>query len=315
MKNKISSVPDQLALGLKLAAEVKIENAYEKIILCGIGGSMIPGEILASYLDMAGLNGKVFLNRDYDLPAWASSNDLVVCISWSGNTNETLSSYEAAIDNGIPTVCITSGGELAELCKKNGTPVVLLPHNDLKPRFAVGLTAAALFELLGIGDKISEIKLDAEKAEREGKTLAEKLSVKQTVLLYSSYRWRAAPRFWKVMFNENCKMHAFWNYFPALAHNELAGFNGKNQDEFFTIVFKDPEDDIRQNESVETTLAILKSMGYNYEVVNFSSSDKPLESFFNTYLVSLWTTYYLAEKAGIDPEDIRVIEDYKSRIS
>ncbi|HXK40998.1 MAG: hypothetical protein A3G03_00835 [Candidatus Taylorbacteria bacterium RIFCSPLOWO2_12_FULL_44_15c] len=310
MRNQILNFPSQLSQGVELARDIKIDKTYEKVVVCGMGGSGIAGEMLLFWQEVSGMLPVVCIHRDYDLPSWVSKNDLVVCISWSGNTEEALSCYEAAIKSDIPAVSITTGGKLAELSKKHKTPLVLIPDKDLPPRMGVGYMTAVLFQLIGLGEKITTISLDPVKTEAEGKKLADKIDG-MTPLLYSSYKWRVLPRLWKILFNENDKIHAFWNYFPGMAHNELVGFTDEAQDRFFPIFFKDAGNDKRQNKNIDTAIAILDKQEYNYSIVNLSSSDNPLETVLNGYILGLWTSFYLAKKLGVDPEKTKLLEEYK----
>ena len=312
MRNQILQFPEQLSKGVELAKSVKVDKTYEKVILCGMGGSIIAGEMLLFWQEATGMSPMFYIHRDYDLPLWVSKNDLVVCISWSGNTQETLSCYEAAVKSDIKVVSITTDGKLAKLSQKHKTQLVLIPDKNLPPRIGVGYMTAALFQLVGLGEVISKISPDMDKTEIEGKKLAEKINEKSTPLLYSSYKWRIIPRLWKVLFNENDKIHAFWNYFPAMAHNELEGFGDEeSRTKFYPILFKDTDDDPRQNKNIDTAIAILDKIEYNYGIVNLSPIDNALETILNSYILGLWTTYYLAQKLGVNPEKIELIEEYK----
>jgi len=345
MHNQILNFPSQLSQGVELAKGVKIDKTYEKIIVCGMGASSIAGEILSFWQEVTGLRPAkagsghatagmlpiFYTHRDYDLPPWASNNDLVVCISWSGNTEETLSCYEATFKFDIPVVSITTGGQLAELSNKHKTPLVLIPDKSLAPRMGAGYMTAALFRLVGLGEVILNISLNTHKTEAvtaevqdengdtetAGKELSDKIGG-ATPLLYSAYKWRIIPHLWKILFNENAKIHAFWNYFPTMAHSELAGFTKRptTNDQrpttnFYPIFFRDANDDPRQNKNIDTAIAILNKIGYNYSIVNLSSADNPLETVLNSYILGLWATYCLAQKIGVDPEDIKLIEEYK----
>lgn len=310
MRDQILQFPEQLSKGIELAKNVKIDKTFEKVIVCGMGGSSIAGEVLVFWQETSGMPPVFCIHRDYDLPSWISENDLVVCISWSGNTEETLSSYESAVRSGAPVVSITTGGKLADISKQNGTPLVLLPSNNLRPRMGVGYMTAALFQLLGLEENISSAPLDSEKSEEKGKQIAEKIN-EMTPLLYSSYKWRIIPKLWKILFNENSKIHSFWNYFPGVAHNELVGFSDQAQDCFFSIFFKDSSDDQRQNKNIDAAIAILKEKEYNYTIIDISSSGKPLEAVLNCYILSLWTSFYLTKKIGVDPENIALLDEFK----
>src|SRR5687767_1725553 len=109
MRDAILSIPAQLKKGIELGAAARLERPYRSIISTGMGGSAIAGEMLSMVKD------NVIVHWDYDLPVNMDAADLVICTSWSGNTEETISSYEAARKAGMETLVITAGGQLAEL--------------------------------------------------------------------------------------------------------------------------------------------------------------------------------------------------------
>ena len=97
-----------------------------------------------------------------------------------------------------------------------------------------------------------------------------------------------------------------------MAHNELEGFGDEeSRTKFYPILFKDTDDDPRQNKNIDTAIAILDKIEYNYGIVNLSPIDNALETILNSYILGLWTTYYLAQKLGVNPEKIELIEEYK----
>ena len=159
MKDQILKFSEQFSKGIELAKSVKIDKPHEKVVICGMGGSIIAGEILLFWQEVSGMLPNFYVHRDYDLPSWISKNDLVICISWSGNTEETLSCYEAAVEANIPLASITTGGKLEELSLKNNTPFVKIPDAKLMPRIGAGYMTAALFQLVGLGRDISTVSL------------------------------------------------------------------------------------------------------------------------------------------------------------
>jgi len=80
---------------------------------------------------------------------------------------------------------------------------------------------------------------------------------------------------------------------------------------FYPIIFRDERDLPRYVRDLDATIAILNKQEYNYSIVNLSSSDNPLETILNNYILGLWTIYYLAQKIGVDPKEIELIEEYK----
>src|SRR5688572_29678259 len=102
MRDAILSFGSQLTRGAALTSPLQIP--FRKIIACGMGGSSVAGEILSLVHD------EVVVHWDYDLPSTTAPQDVVVCSSWSGNTQETLSSYQEALQRKIPVAVITGGG-------------------------------------------------------------------------------------------------------------------------------------------------------------------------------------------------------------
>ena len=235
----------QFEEGAKAAEDFKVSGHFERVILCGMGGSAIPGEMI-SMLWLPNFN--CYLQRGFGLPFWAGAKSLVLCTSWSGNTQESIFSFKAAIENGIPVVAITKGGELAKLAQVHGTPLVILPNDSAPSRLGVGYMLAALLTLLN-NSAIIDFKLPGGHSDSNsvapqlrwvprqelkpstghmepspvGPSFSSRIGNKFP-LIYSSYQWRYLARFWKIHFNESSKVHSFSNYFPEAAHNEIAGF-------------------------------------------------------------------------------------------
>lgn len=302
MREQIINFGKQFKVGLAATGQVSIDAPFNKIIIAGMGGSMMPGEILNI------LQPAVTLNWDYDLPENLAEGSWVICISWSGNTEETISSYTKALEKNLKVVAITKGGNLAELAKKNNTPLIEMPEEPVHPRMAIGYMTGALFKILGLESEL-DFMIDPLTSEGTGKVMAEAISNK-IPLIYSAYNWKSLANFWKILFNENDKIHAFTNTAPSLVHNELAGFNVRDKDKLHVLVLRDEQDDVRRNKNLDLTLAMLDKIGYSHSIVNLSGKTL-LEKVINNYTLALWTSYYLAKFLDVDPEKIDIIEDFK----
>ena len=140
MRQVIEDSPSQLAAGLELAKQVKIKGSFEKVIVCGLGGSALSADITKA------LHVPVEIHRDYNLPKTANEKSLMVCISYSGNTEETVSALEEAISKKLPIVGMASGGKIETLCQQNHLPFVKIP-SGVQPRSAIGYMFSALMTI------------------------------------------------------------------------------------------------------------------------------------------------------------------------
>src|SRR3989344_2753453 len=310
MRDHILNFPSQLSVGEEAAQDIKIDKTYNKVVVCGMGGSIMPGMMLLTYKEHKnkGPGVPVIIHNNYDLPSDVNADDLVICISWSGTTEETISAFKTAMKRSIKPIAITKGGELGQLAKDNDTPLVVLPDQPTAPRFSVVYMVGALFTVSGLKKEL-DINLDPQSYKNTGKELADKIG-SATPLIYTSYSWRKLGALWKANFNETAKTPAYYNYVPAMVHDELAMYIRKGLP-FHPIIFKDSRDLPRYVRDLDAAIAILDKQEYNYTIVNLSSSSNPLETVLNNYVLGLWTSFYLAQKIGVNPEEIELIEEYK----
>lgn len=316
MKEIILNFPKQLKIGFNASKKVKVKGKFSGICICGMGGSALPGNFLALWLEYKKNNLPMVLQRDYTLPRQVKRDWLIVCISYSGDTEETLSCFREAKKRNLKIACITSGGKLELLSLKNNTPCVLIPK-DIPPRMALGYQFSALVGLLkNIGlIKISrqelfklENSLKPRKFEKQGKSLSKKL-IGKVPLIYSSNSFKILARFWKISFNENSKTSAFWNHFPELNHNEMSGFREKPK-LFYFIILQDKNDHPRIKKRMALTKQLLEKQGLKGEIIELNGKNL-LEKVFSALILIKWTSYYLALDYNINPMPVEIIEKFK----
>lgn len=320
MRQEIITSPRQFKIGIEVARKIKIKKKVNKILICGMGGSALPGSLLKIYLRDSEENIPSATNRNYNLPYWADKKTLIVCISYSGNTEETLSCFREAIEKKLPLVCITSGGEMADICSQKKIPFALVPEGS-QPRMALGFQFSALMKILnncnltrGLKDISSlEKKLDPISLEEEGKKLAEKIKGEIPVI-YASPKQKELARIWKIKFNENSKIPAFFNYIPELNHNELEGFSGKENENkrFHILIIKDKEENQRILKRMNLTFKILRRKA-NIDLIEIEEGNLFFKIFSNIIL-SDWTSYWLAIKNQTDPTPVETIEEFKRQL-
>jgi len=302
MRDAILSIPTQLAAGIRLGDAVRLQKPYRFIISTGMGGSALPGEMLSMVQD------NVIVHWDYDLPSNVGQSDLVICTSWSGDTEETLSSYEKARAAGMDILAITSGGKLAELAKRDGTPLVLLPNGGLAPRTATGYMTGALFAALGHTDLLPPA-VNAADIEEEGKALAAKLGGRM-LAMYAAYPWRKITGFWKMAYSETTKRQVMVNWFPSGAHNEVVGWEGPYRDGVVFLFVREEGEAHRYAKNTDALLAILSQKGYTVHTA-WLRGNTVLQKVFHSYLLALWTAFHVATGLGLDPKATELLDEFK----
>ena len=318
MREVILNFPKQFKEGLEAAKGVKVKGKFSKIIVCGMGGSALPSNILLTYLP--DLKPPLYIHRNYGLPSGADKKSLIIAVSYSGNTEETISAYEEAVEKGFKTIAISCGGKLKELAEKKNLPQVIIPSTGIQPRCATGYLFSALLKTLSnsgvIEDKSEEVLEMAENLnplnfEAQGKNLAKKLTDKIPII-YASNSFKSLARIWKIKFNENSKIMAFWNYFPELNHNEMAGITNLKGN-FHILIIRDKDDQPRISKRMELFADLAKEKGVEVDFIELEGKNI-LEKIFNNLILSDWVSYYLAQEYKVDPVSLEIIEEFKKKL-
>jgi len=334
MHGLLVSFPFQLEQSIALTHSFPLPNwknfKYENIVLVGMGGSAIGGELVKSYLTYQ-LKIPFQICRHYLLSGFVSQNSLVLVSSYSGNTEETLSAYALAKKRKSKIIAITSGGKLYQLAKKDKVPVLLVPGR-LPPRSALGYSLGALLVLLSrlslvknqtglvkeastfLAKQIKKYEKLAITSKNPAKELAKQLHGKIPIIYSGCDYFDAVAVRWKQQICENAKNLAFVNFFPEFNHNELVGWQSENLKPDFTVIFlKDKDDHKRIKARMEIVKEIIESQ--KIEVIEIESRGRSLLSRM-LYLIQLgdWTSYYLSILKGVDPTPIKVIDYLKNQL-
>ena len=329
LRQVIIDSPKQIAVGLKLAKNIKIKGNFKSLEISGMGGSSLPANILRIYLnDLYLKNPKknkslgIFQNRFYSLPHEAYDQCLNFFASYSGNTEETIASFKEAIKAKLPSVGFATDGKLAELCQKNNIPCVILPAG-IQPRYATGYFFGAMFQVL-VNSRIVENKdkeliilskklnHDILRLESRGKEIAKKL-IGKTPIIYSSPKYKALAMIWKIKINENAKTPAFYNFFPELNHNEMVGFT-LPQGKFHIITLIDKKDHPQNIKRMKITAELLKKKGIDSTLIEMPDANI-FNTIFSTLILGDWVSYYLALAYKQDPTPVAIVEDLKKKLA
>jgi glucose/mannose-6-phosphate isomerase len=309
----IRDFPKQCREALNLPQGISVSEDVSNIIVTGMGGSAMGGDLLKIY--MKNTNIPVYVNRDYKVPNFVNENSLVFAVSYSGNTEETLSAFNDAKEKNAKIIGITSGGKLADECEK----VVKIP-SGLQPRAALGYL---FFPMLGIlhntnlvrvkNDELNEmigILKQTDKFNDIGEELSKKLKDKIPIIYASEALGSIAMR-WKTQINENAKMPAFYNVFSEMNHNEIAGYKGMDR-KFAVVMIRDKHD----NERIKKRMDVCKEIMEVYADVEeiHTEGESLLARMFSAIYLGDFVSYYLAMWNRSDPGPVEIIEDMKKKL-
>ena len=321
MEETIRNFPKQFEYNPVIENEAKLQRTG-KYLLCGMGGSHLQGDIFQSVLPGCDLS----VYQDYGLPCWpeeALKKTLIIASSYSGNTEETVSGFQEALEKGYSLVVISTGGKLLEMAKEKGIPYVQIPDTGIQPRSALGFTFKALAKVVGRDDLVRQAGepagiLKPDVLEQEGKELIKHFEGK-IPLIYGSNRNYAIAYNWKIKFNETGKIPAFYNIFPELNHNEMNGFDVTERTKeltnaFFFFFIRDAEDHPRIQKRIAVLHEQLYQRGFPVMLIDLEGSSR-LERIFSCLLLADWLAFYIAKFYGRDPEKVPMIEEFKKMMS
>jgi glucose/mannose-6-phosphate isomerase len=324
-------LPDFCQDAVERAEKARIHCKTPKnIIIAGMGGSAIGGELLKGWLsDKSSV--PIEVSRDYLLPAYADQDSLVIAISYSGETEETLSAFLEALKSRCMIATLSSGGHLQAFSQKLEIPHIAIPSN-LVPRAAVGYTffpLVVVMEKLGIA---KDVKGEVDEALRLLRRLSEENGLKVplesneakrlaseingTVPIFYGFRqYEAVARRLKCQFNENSKIPGKFDTFPELDHNEIVGWEAsENLTNLFSIILvRDPEEPHEIKQRIEITKQIISPKAGKVLEIQARGKQK-LAKMLSTMYVGDFASIYLAVLRGVDPTPTKTISHLKQEM-
>lgn len=333
MYQAIYDFPDQMAQAMEIGSSISLKGditSVNGIVVAGMGGSAIGGDVTRVF---AGSELKVpmIVSRNYTLPEWVNQDTLVICSSYSGNTEETLSAFDDAISRKANIVGISTGGELTIRLTKARLDVVEIP-GGLQPRAALAFSFIPMLYILNaiglIGENfkdflptfIEELKNVRDIWSTEGEsnpawTTAQAIYRTIPILYSDSDLTEVAALRFKGQLNENAKMHAWSNRLPELNHNEIVGWENNPEllKKISTVWLADAQTHYRNSKRREVTREIIGNLSAS-ELVLMADGDSLLERLI--YLIHLgdWISYWCALAHGTDPTPVVKIDQLKEEL-
>lgn len=321
----VATQPAQLAHNFELSSKRFNKELITAVVLAGMGGSALVGEFAHTW---PRLGVPFVLCREYELPAFVGPNTLVVCSSYSGSTEETLSVMADAEARGAQIAVIAHGKQLASHAQERGYLFAQLPE-ALQPRMAVFYGYRALTELLvaaqliparSIGELERLVKnleattarwtSDVPFAHNQAKQLAEHL-VGKTAIIYAGPKLYPVAYKWKINVNENAKNTAWCGMLSEFDHNEFIGWSGLPVEKPFGVVdlFSSLEHPRVQKrfDVADRLLSGLRPRPVRVEV----EGDSLLHHMLWATLLGDYVTMYLAMLNGVNPAPVDLVEKFK----
>ncbi len=318
----------------QLAHEFGIERKHftgkqiDAVVFAGMGGSSLVAELVRTWPD---LNVPFVISKEYRLPDFTNKNTLVICSSYSGNTEETLETLLEAQQRGSHIAVIAHGGKLAERARQHGHILAQLPEVP-QPRTSVFYAYRAVIEILiaanladeselhQLSDLVEPLTKTVQQwlpsvlyAQNYAKQLADHM-VGKTPIIYGGPLMYPAAYKWKINANENAKNTAWSNFLPEFNHNEFIGWSSHPVEKPFAVVdllssFEHP----RVQKRFEVTDRMLS--GLRPKSVNVQAKgDSVLEHLLYLVLLGDFATTYLALLNGVNPTPVDLVEKFKKEL-
>lgn len=333
MLRYIEDLPDQLHTAWEAGQQLSLPRweGIERVLIAGMGGSAIGADLLSAYVENQ-CAVPVVVHRDYNLPAWAQGpQTLVITSSHSGNTEETLSSFQMARQNGCSCLSITTGGKLAESTLQAGMPLWTFKHAG-QPRSAVGFSFGlllALFSRLGLIPNPQDDLLEAVQAMKEqqqslqahvptvhnpAKRMAGQL-IGRWVSVFGAGILSPVARRWKGQISELAKAWAQFEFIPEADHNTVAGM--LNPAELLSkntaLFLRCPADHPRNRLRLDITRRVFMLEGISTDFLDGKGAT-PLGNQWTVLHFGDYSAYYLAMAYDVDPTPVAALVALKEEL-
>lgn len=332
MVDAFCAMGDQVRRAYAAARDAAIPFAGEarSVAFCAVGGSAAAGDIVAAaFADRVRL--PMVTLRGYRVPAGYGEDDIAVCVSYSGDTEETLAAFDAARERGCTVIAVCGGGELAVRAGEADVPLVRIPADVPVPRAGLGsLVGGVLGSLAGAGvlaDVEDEVDLavgavdglgpgigpEAPTDRNEAKQVARWVGERVPVIWGSEGVSSAAAWRWKTAFNENAELPAFASSLPELDHHEVVGWTAKRGEGFCLVVLREDGEHESVQPRLDATLEELADSGLEWRQVR-ARGDTSLARGLSLAMVGDLASAYHGLARGIDPAAMAALVRVKQRL-
>ena len=332
MRWAITGFPNQIKKSFSIMSSWVPHKKYrdiQNIMVLGMGGSAIGGDV-ARVLAQNACTVPIFINRSYNIPEWVGSKTLILASSYSGGTEETLSSFAQCRERGCPIIVLSTGGIITDYAGEYDLDKITIP-GGYQPRAALGFSFSLILILLSrLGfvqnyiieiveksiESLKSLSIEMNKAENKALTIAENIHTTCPIIYGSEdLTWVAAVRF-RGQLAENAKMLSFHHHFPEQNHNEIEGWtvNPDIMNRFSIIWLKDEDDHQGIQARMRISATLLESnAGSQIEISQLGANR--VERLLKLIHYTDWISYYAALLNNVDPTPVKRIQELKIKIS
>tara|TARA_B100001027_G_scaffold133855_1_gene92716 strand:- start:1480 stop:2475 length:996 start_codon:yes stop_codon:yes gene_type:complete len=326
MLNVAFDLKNQIISDLESSSNLE-KISYENLLIMGMGGSGVAGDVM-KVLSNEISDKNITVLKDYSIPKQVIKlSPLCLFISYSGNTEEILSSINDAKENNLDWIVISSGGKLIDIAIEEDKEYIKIPIG-LQPRAAFGYLILAISKILDIAESsnyVSQLNEVSSYLENLSKKADEsdinKLSIdicekidKKTVIIYSGTDLsQVISSRWKTQINENAKSKAFVGNLPEVHHNEILSWNADmdgSKKNYIIILIRDKN----ENDQIKKRFELTKQLiGEKVDIteVNLDNQESTLKTLLELVLLGDLVSLNLARKHAINPNNIDTIEKLK----
>lgn len=320
MIDKIGRFPDQVQAAWALSRSLQLTERHRgarAVAVLGMGGSAVCGDLVgAIFRDR--LRVPLVSVRDYELPAWVGADSLVVAVSHSGATEETLAALGTALERRCPVVAITTGGPIGDVAARVGLPRLVYP-NETPPRASLGYTMGLLCGLLERAGLLeltdAEVAAAVEAARSVGRSCAADVPTDSNLakqiawslldrlpVIEGSGLLAAVARRWKTQLNENSNSASTAEELPEATHNAVVGYDQPDtlRDHHCFVFLEGSNEDARNGRRAQLSRELLDEFGMAHQKVVFEQTERFAQA---CAAISLgdYVSFYLAMLYGVDP--------------
>lgn len=322
MLDTLEKFPEQIEEGIEIGKSSMTNISFngKNVVIAGMGGSAISGEIIATMMrDECPL--PIIIIKDNVLPSFVNEDSLFIAISYSGNTDETLSCFLQALKKNCTIISISSGGKLEEMGEKSDCHITIPPN--MQPRAAI---AYLLFPLLIVLQRLylinkcdfseivkkvrvlrKKIKRDVKIEKNEAKQIAS--SISGIPILYASDYLAPIARRWRQQFNENAKIMAFDFILPEANHNEIMAWEYEIREKYTCIFLRAKKRDEKIKKRLDFMKKVYAKKAHIIEVL-IEGKNNITQLIYALYLGDYISTY-TALLRDIDPTPVFFIQKFK----